>query len=70
MAPMVNTGELIDAQTVAEILSLAHRNTVSTYQKRYADMPRPIVNLGVGRPRLWLRPEIVAWAERTGRVVH
>jgi hypothetical protein len=69
MSPIVNTEDLTDAQTVAEILSLAHRNTVSTYQKRYPDMPRPIVDLGVGRPRLWLRPEIVAWAKKTGRLV-
>jgi len=54
--------DLIDARDVAEILGLAHRNTVSEYQARYPDMPRPVVNLGRGRPMLWLRPEIERWA--------
>jgi len=57
--------DLIDAHDVAEILGLAHRNTVSQYQTRYPDMPRPVVNLGRGRPRLWLRPEIERWHTRT-----
>lgn len=59
---MVNTADLIDAHGVAEILGLAHPNSVSTYLKRYDDMPRPAVDLGRGRPRLWLRPEIERWA--------
>ena len=59
---MVRTEDLIDAHVVAEILGLAHPNSVSTYLKRYADMPRPAVDLGAGRPRLWLRPQIEAWA--------
>lgn len=41
-----------------------HRNTVSQYQTRYPDMPRP-VNLGPGRPMLWLRPEIERWHAKT-----
>ena len=67
MAPRINSEDLIDSQEVAQILGLAHRNTVTTYLRRYPDMPRPIVELGVGRVRLWLRPEIEAWAKRTGR---
>lgn len=59
---MVNTEDLIDAHGVAEILGLAHPNSVSTYVKRYEDMPRPAVDLGPGRPRLWLRPAIERWA--------
>lgn len=62
MSPLVDTEDLVDAQGVAEILGLAYRNTVSVYQKRYPDMPRPIVDLGRGRPRLWLRPEVEEWA--------
>ncbi|MDQ3571463.1 MAG: hypothetical protein M3383_01220 [Actinomycetota bacterium] len=65
---MVSTNDLIDARRVAEILGLKHRNTVSEYQARYADMPRPVVDLGRGRPRLWLRSAIEAWAaERVAR---
>jgi glutathione-regulated potassium-efflux system ancillary protein KefG len=62
VAPIVATEDLIDARAVAEILGLAHRNTVSEYQARYPDMPRPVVDLGRGRPRLWLRGEIKEWA--------
>lgn len=63
MTPTVNTGDLIDARGVAEILGLKHRNTVSEYQARYPEMPRPVVDLGRGRPRLWLRGDIESWAD-------
>jgi len=66
---LVAIEDLIDAQEVAEILGLAHRTAVSVYQQRYPDMPRPVLDLGAGRPMLWLRPEIEAWAsarERAG----
>ena len=67
MSPLVRTEDLIDARAVAEILGLAQPNSVSLYQRRYTDMPRPVVNLGPKRPLLWLRPEIVRWAERRSR---
>jgi glutathione-regulated potassium-efflux system ancillary protein KefG len=53
--------DLIDAHDVAQILGLAHRNTVSQYQTRWPDMPRPVIDLGRGRPMLWLRPEVERW---------
>lgn len=62
MAPEVDTEDLIDARGIAELLGLAHPNSVSTYQRRYSDMPRPILDLGPGRPRLWLRSAIERWA--------
>jgi glutathione-regulated potassium-efflux system ancillary protein KefG len=62
MSPKVDTEDLIDAQGVADVLDLSHRNTVSQYQRRYADMPRPVVDLGEGRVKLWLRPDIERWA--------
>lgn len=61
MAPQVATEDLIDAQGVADIVGLSHRNTVSQYQRRYADMPRPVLDLGRGRVKLWLRPDIEKW---------
>ena len=67
MAPRVSTEDLIDAQGVADLLHLAQRTSVSVYQKRYPDMPRPIVDLGHGRPMLWLRPEILKWVRASGR---
>ena len=62
MSPKVDTEDLIDAQGVADVLDLSHRNTVSQYQRRYADMPRPVIDLGEGRVKLWLRPDIERWA--------
>jgi glutathione-regulated potassium-efflux system ancillary protein KefG len=62
VTPKVATEDLIDARGVAEILQLAQRNTVSLYQRRYPDMPRPVVDLGPARTKLWLRPEIERWA--------
>jgi predicted DNA-binding transcriptional regulator AlpA len=56
--------ELIDAHDVARILGLSQRNTVSQYQRRYPKMPRPVIDLGPGRPSLWLRPQIERWHER------
>lgn len=61
---LVETSDLVDTQGVAEILGLAHRNTVLQYQQRYADMPKPVFDLGKGRVKLWLRPEIERWAAR------
>lgn len=69
MAPDINTDDLIDAQEIARMLGLSQRNTVSLYQKRYPEMPRPAIDLGPGRPRLWIRQEILKWAEQTGREV-
>ena len=53
--------QLVDAQGVAELLGLAQRNAVSAYQRRYPAMPRPVVDLGQGRCKLWLRSEIEHW---------
>lgn len=61
MRRKVDIDELIDAQGVADLLGLAQRNTVSLYQRRYTDMPRPVIDLGQGRCKMWLRQEIVKW---------
>jgi predicted DNA-binding transcriptional regulator AlpA len=64
---MVDPSDLVDARTVAELLGLSHPNSVSTYQHRYPGMPRPIIDLGSGRCKLWLKSEIEVWAAKTGR---
>ena len=61
MPRYLDAEDLIDAQGVAELLGLAQRNTVSAYQRRYPAMPRPVVNLGQGRCKLWLRSEVEQW---------
>jgi glutathione-regulated potassium-efflux system ancillary protein KefG len=62
VSPEVNTDDLVDAHVVAEMLGLSHPNSVSTYLRRYEDFPAPVVDLGRGRPRLWLRPDVEGWA--------
>lgn len=62
VTPLVNTADLIDAHAVAHLLGLAQSGNVSLYQRRYADMPSPVVDLGRGRSKLWLRSEIERWA--------
>lgn len=61
MSRLLDPEDLIDAQGVADLLGLAQRNTVSGYQRRYPEMPRPVVDLGQGRCKLWLRSEVERW---------
>lgn len=67
MAPQFDTDDLVDALGVAALLGLRQRTSISVYQQRYPDMPRPVLDLGPGRPRLWSRAAITAWAAATGR---
>ena len=68
MGRRVDVDQLIDSHAVAEILGLAQFNSVSGYQRRYPEMPRPVVDMGRGRCKLWLRSEVELWARRTGRL--
>ncbi len=68
MGQNIDTDDLIDARGVAELLGLAQRNTVSLYQRRYPDMPRPVIDLGQGRCKLWSKTEVEGWAgHRSGK---
>lgn len=67
VARKIDPEDLTDAEGVAGILKLSHRNSVSLYQRRYSDMPRPVVDLGAGRVKLWLRPQIERWANEQTR---
>lgn len=66
MAPMseqlVHPDDLVDAAGVAQVLGLANRTSVSVYQRRYPSMPRPVVDLGRGRTKLWSRAAMTSWA--------
>lgn len=76
MGRKIDVDDLLDANGVAQLLGLSHRNTVSVYQHRYADMPRPVRDFGDRRAKLWLRSEIEDWASelkadgRTRRKTH
>jgi predicted DNA-binding transcriptional regulator AlpA len=64
MTNLVDPDDLIAAAEVAEIIGLAQPNSVTTYLNRYADFPRPVVDLSRSRVRLWLRTEIREWCEQ------
>src|SRR5215469_3307362 len=58
----IDPDDLIDTSNVAKILGLANRTSVSVYQRRYPAMPRPVVDLGRGRTKLWSRKAVASWA--------
>lgn len=62
MGRKVDLDDLIDVHEVAAILGLSHRNSVTTYLRRYPDMPRPVIDTSSSRIRLWIRSEIENWA--------
>jgi len=71
MSRHVAVDDLLDATGVAERMHLSHRNSVATYLTRYDDFPRPVVDTGPKRCRLWSRSEIDGWMkarERAGKV--
>jgi predicted DNA-binding transcriptional regulator AlpA len=57
----VDSDDLIGAADVAVILRLSHPSSVTTYLRRYADFPRPVVDLSGSRVRLWRRQDIERW---------
>lgn len=74
VTPRIRTEDLIDVYEVANLLGLTHRNSVTTYLSRYDDMPRPIIDFGGGKCRLWLRSELQEWLkshpQRTRKADH
>ncbi len=67
MGRRVDIDDLIDVGQVAELLGLSHKNSVSTYAKRYPDFPPPAIEFADQKCRLWLRPELERWMRQTGR---
>ena len=61
MGRRIDVDDLIDAADVAELLGLSRPNSVYVYLDRYDDMPRPVVDRGPRRAKLWLRSEIAVW---------
>jgi predicted DNA-binding transcriptional regulator AlpA len=59
----LNPNDLIGAAEVQAILRLSHPSSVTTYYRRYADFPRPAVDLSSSRIRLWKRQDIEEWQQ-------
>lgn len=43
------------------MLGLSHATSVTTYLRRYADFPKPVVDVSSSRVRLWNRHEVERW---------
>lgn len=67
MVRKIDIDNLMDVGQVAMLLGLSHKNSVSTYSKRYPDFPRPAIEFADQKCRLWLRPEIEAWKRKRRR---
>lgn len=65
----VDIDDLIDADQVAKILGLSSSRAVYVYLDRYPDMPRPALDRGRNKARLWLRPEIANWVANRAKTI-
>lgn len=66
MGRRVDLDDLIDVGVVAEVLGLSHKNSVTTYLRRYPDFPQPVVEFADGKCRLWLRADVENWRASRG----
>lgn len=64
MGRLVDLDDLIDVGEVAEMLGLAHKNSVTTYMRRYDDFPLPAIEFADGKCRAWVKRDIEAWMGR------
>ncbi len=62
MGQLVDLDDLIDVGEVAALLGLAHKNSVTTYMRRYDDFPLPAIEFAAGKCRAWVRADILSWA--------
>jgi glutathione-regulated potassium-efflux system ancillary protein KefG len=58
---VVALDDLIDVTGVARLVGLAHRNSVTTYLRRYRDFPRPVLETPSRHCRLWSRSDVLTW---------
>ena len=66
MGRKVDLDDLIDVGEVAELLGLAHKNSVTTYMRRYDDFPKPAIEFADGKCRAWVREDVVCWRVSRG----
>jgi hypothetical protein len=52
---------LVGAAEASRILGLSHATSVTTYLRRYADFPKPVVDVSSSHARLWSRQDIERW---------
>ena len=64
MGRKVDLDDLIDVGEVAELLGLAHKNSVTTYMRRYADFPKPAIEFADGKCRMWVDVDVRNWKSK------
>ena len=67
MGRIVDLDDLVDVGEVADLLGLAHKNSVTTYMRRYDDFPEPAIEFAEGKCRAWVGADIEAWIRMRGR---
>jgi predicted DNA-binding transcriptional regulator AlpA len=60
MGRMVNLDDLVDAAEIAELVGFNSPTAVSVYLSR-GSFPKPVIDRGGRRARLWLRQDIIEW---------
>lgn len=66
MGRKVDIDDLVGSAEIARRLGAKRHNLVSDWIRRYPDFPKPVAVIGV--TKVWLWPEIQAWARtRTDR---
>ena len=63
MGRSVDLDDLIDVGEVAALLGLAHKNSVTTYMRRYEDFPAPALEFAEGKCRAWVREDVERWTK-------
>ena len=63
MGRKVDLDDLIDVGEVAELLGLAHKNSVTTYMRRYDDFPKPAIEFADGKCRAWVLGDVQSWKD-------
>lgn len=63
-AVKIDPDDLLDANEVAALLGLTHRQAVATYRVRYDDFPEPVVVKA--RCMLWRRQDVERWKVSRG----
>lgn len=66
MGRSVDLDDLIDVGEVAKLLGLAHKNSVTTYMRRYEDFPPPALEFAEGKCRAWVREDVETWIDGRG----
>lgn len=66
MGRHVDLDELVGAKDIASRLGVKRAQVVHEWRRRYPGFPDPVAEIGGGL--IWLWPEVLEWARRTGRL--